>query len=357
MAIPGDPAATEPISCGTTYTVARGDMLTSVAARAYGDAELASAIFAANKEALHDENTLLIGDQLFVPCLDRNWPQSLQAAVENESTDPIVGKLSEPIGSIAPAIAPPPQTTKLALRAVSVSDFPPFAGKALTEGGLATDLVRRAIANADENREVIVGFVNDWNSHLEDLLPSGAFDVSFPWIRPDCENPKNLPPAMRQRCETFAFSRPIVELAVAYFRRIDDLPAPVTERGTLAGKRMCQSSQVGFLNLQDRFPEAVAQTAPTAKACFILLKAGEIEIVALPQHQAEAVIRRMGIAGSVAEIEHLRTLHSLHAIALRGHSAGESAIALIDRGLENLMMSGDWFNVVVSHKGRGATLW
>ena len=358
IANPGSPAANEPITCGTTYRVASGDMLTAIAARAYGDAELASAIFAANTEILRDENSLLIGDQLFVPCLDRNWPQSLQAAVGSESTDPIVSRLSEPTGSISPAIAPAPRQIKApALRAVTASNYPPFAGEALTGGGLVTDLVRRAINAADDDRELIIGFVSDGKTHLEDLLPSDAFEISFPWIKPDCDSPKDLTTTMHHRCKAFVFSRPIVELAVAYFRRADDLSGPAMPGETLAGKRVCQFSGAGFLDLENSFPKALLENELTAEACFNLLRARKIDILALPQHQAETAIRRMGIAGSVAEIDHLRTVQTLHAIALRGSPAGEAAIALIDRGLESLMMSGDWFDIVVMHQRRGAARW
>ena len=177
LANPGNPAADQPVACGTTYIVASGDTLTALAARAYGNAQLASAIFAANAEILHNPNVLSIGVRLLVPCLDPNLPHTLQSAVGNESSDTIAGQLSQPTGSIAPAIAPsPPKINAPALRALTVGDFPPFAGEALTEGGLIPDLVRRAIGAADDDREVIVGFVDDRKAHLENMLPGGAFD-------------------------------------------------------------------------------------------------------------------------------------------------------------------------------------
>ena len=352
LANPGSSAANERIHCGSAYTVASGDTLTAIAARAYGNAELASAIFAANTEILRDANAISVGVQLLVPCLDRNLPHWLQAA------NPVAAKLSRPAGSIAPAIAPPPpQIDTQALRGVTVSDFPPFAGGLLTEGGLVTDLVRRAIGAADDNRDLMVGFVGDWNAHLEDLLPSGDYDVSFPWAKPDCDRPNDLSAATRQLCEGFIFSRPIVELIIAYFHRADGRAAPVAPGETLAGKRVCHASGAGFLDLENSFPKAVLETAPSSEACFDLLKAGKIDIVALPQHRAEAVIRGIGIAEPVSEIDGLRTGHTLHAVALMGSPAGETAIELIDRGLESLMMSGAWFDIVVMHQRHSTTHW
>ena len=162
---------------------------------------------------------------------------------------------------------------------------------------------------------------------------------------------------MRQRCERFVFSRPIVELAIAYYGRADNHPAPATEGEAFAGKRVCHASGAGFLDLGNTSPSAVSENAPTGEACFILLMAGKVDIVALPLQQAEAVVRRMGIAGTVAEIDRLRSVYTLHAIALRNRPVGETAIALIDRGLESLMMSGDWFDVVVMHQKRGSAHW
>jgi len=42
----------------------------------------------------------------------------------------------------------------------------------------------------------------------------------------------------------------------------------------------------------------------------------------------------------------------VHAVALRGNLRGEAALAAIDRGLERLMLSGGWFDVVAAHRSR-----
>ena len=355
---PRSSAASEPIACGSTYVVASGDMLTAIAARAYGDAELASAIFAANAQILRDANQLSVGDELFVPCLRQDWPQSLQAAVESDAIDSIASTLSRPTGSIAPAIAPIPRpSVPPALRAVTAASLAPFAGETLTEGGLVTDLVRRAISAAGEDRELVVRFVGNSKSDAESLMSDGSFDVSFPWIKPDCDNPDNLVALARQRCEVLTFSRPIVELKVRFYRRVDDRFVLTTRGKALKGKWVCQVSGTDFLDLGKSFPKAVIESAPTVEECFELMQAGAVDIVAAPKRQAEAVIRRLGIVRLVAEIDELRTAYLLRATALRGDPAGEAAIAHIDRGLEHLMKSGEWFDVLVMHQRRNAAHW
>lgn len=355
---PHSSSANEPIACGTTYVVANGDVLSAIAARAYGDAELASAIFAANARILRDANLLSIGDQLFVPCLDQNWPQSLQTAVETESIDSVVDMLSRPTGSIAPAVAPiPRRSNPPALRAAIASSLAPLAGAGLTDGGLVPDLVRRAINAAGADRELIIRFFSDGSAQIEDLLTSGSFEVSFPWTKPDCDDLAGLTTTMRQRCAAFTFSRPIVELTIEYFRRSDDYSIPTTGGETIEGKWVCQPSGIGFLDLGKSFPRAVIESAATTEACFELLQAGAVDIVAAPRRQAEAIISRMGIVRVVAEIDDLRTSHTLHAIASRGDLAGEAAIALIDRGMERLMISGEWFDTLVMHQRRSAAHW
>jgi len=354
----GSPVADEPVVCGGTYTVASGDTLSAIAARAYGDGGLASAIYSANQAMLRDANTVRIGDQLLVPCLEGRWPQTVQGGVDDQSAASTIDQLLEPTGTTAPAKAPlRPGSGKGALRIVSGAGLTSFAGNPLNEGGLVADLMRRAIATADDDHEVIVSFVNDWDTHLEDLLPGGDVDVSVPWVRPDCDRPESLSGTTRQLCENFTFSRPLVEVTVAYFERAKDLAGSAASGERLVGRRVCIPWGTVQLDLEIGSRGALPQTAPTAEACFVRLKAGGVDLVAMPQRQAEAVIRRMGFRDSIAEIGDLRTVRALYAVALRGSPAGESAIELIDRGLGELMMSGDWFNIVATHQRQDAAFW
>ena len=36
-----------------------------------------------------------------------------------------------------------------------------------------------------------IAWVNDWSAHLNPLLVSRAFDMGFPWAKPNCRMPRS----------------------------------------------------------------------------------------------------------------------------------------------------------------------
>ncbi|GAB4277351.1 MAG: hypothetical protein Fur0025_03220 [Oscillatoriaceae cyanobacterium] len=69
------PAAKSPKTCGGFYyKVQRGDSLSRIASRLYGDSNLWPKIVAANPQLKSRENDLNIGELFFVPNLEDNCP-------------------------------------------------------------------------------------------------------------------------------------------------------------------------------------------------------------------------------------------------------------------------------------------
>ena len=52
---------------GKTYTVVKGDSLSKIAKREYGDASKWHKIFEANKDVIEDPNLIEIGQDLIIP--------------------------------------------------------------------------------------------------------------------------------------------------------------------------------------------------------------------------------------------------------------------------------------------------
>ena len=159
------------------------------------------------------------------------------------------------------------------------------------------------------------------------------------------------------RCETLSFSRPIVELAVGFYTRVGDPLIAATDATALAGKRVCRSEEGWLPDLLPGSDGAQLSTAATAEECFDRLRRGEADVVNLVRERAETAIHRVGFGEAVAEIPGLRAIRTLHAVAMKGNAAGEEALARIDLGIERIMLSGNWFEVVVAHRSQFAALW
>ncbi|MGF1446289.1 MAG: hypothetical protein ACFBRM_08810 [Pikeienuella sp.] len=109
---------TQSISCGGFYQVERGDTLREIAIAAYGEGNY-EAIFDANTDILATPQLLLVGQQLFIPCLDGSGPRT---RAEAEAED-------QPILDDAQVLRPPEfDSANLALPATlpQIDDEPPF---------------------------------------------------------------------------------------------------------------------------------------------------------------------------------------------------------------------------------------
>lgn len=373
-----------PIPCGTFYMTQRGDSLHSIAKRAYGWGKY-PAVYLANRDVLPDLSVLPIGVQLLVPCLDGTGPRNRREALAAlpDIVEPQVGPetfdppaplrvddppLPEALGpmepeapvqaSIAPApepakaVEPAPQAEPVRLLLLTGRGLSPLSDGDLRGGGLIPQLVSRSIKLIAPTQPFKVTFVNDWDAHLQGLLLSGALDVGFPWVKPDCSRRTGLDAQGQLLCSEFQFSNPMYEVAIAFYVRKDDRLREGVTLDSLSGKRLCRPARSYAFGIE--LPDPVAtgtslQTAPSATACFERLLRGETDVVMVVRAEAEQELRESRIAGGAREIKSLVEVRSLHAIAPRAHPHGSEFLALINEGMEQLMMSGEWFQIVAAH--------
>ena len=344
-------AAAERIACGLFYRVAPGDTLHKIATDAYGDGNY-QPIHNANRDILPDISRIAVGDELLIPCLDGTGPKTRREA------------LAQGIGTSGDASAaatpPTPEASASAIRPagdgigfVTGSDFAPFAHRALPEGGMITELVSLAMARAAPERKVDVTFVNDWSTHL-DLLDQGAYDLGFPWYRPDCAKAERLSRSMQQRCTGFEFSDPLFAVAIGYYTRTDDPLMQAAGYDGLFGRRLCRPAGYFTFDLDQedlRAPNLTRIIPPTAADCFTWLMRGEVDVVTLNKSIALAEISKLGLDGRVAEIAALASSQTLHVVAPKGDAQGRANLELVNAGLADLRLSGRWFEVVSRHLG------
>jgi polar amino acid transport system substrate-binding protein len=218
---------------------------------------------------------------------------------------------------------------------------------------MITELVRLAMSSAAQKRTVKIAVVEDWSAHL-DLLEEGAFDLGFPWYRPDCSKADKLGASMRRRCAEFDFSDPLFEVAIGYYVRAGHPLARVTEYDRLSGLRLCRpANHFTFDLVQEGLvaPNATLVVAPEVSDCFIWLERGKVDVVTLSKSLAEGEITRLGLAGKVAEIPALASVQTLHAVAPKTHAHGRAYLDLVNAGLTELDASGRRFEVTSRHLG------
>jgi polar amino acid transport system substrate-binding protein len=406
--VPTDATARPPIACGTIYTVARGDTLFKIAERAFGNGWLYKQIFEANSDVLPNSASVEIGNELLIPCLDGTGqvvredavaqeplaepgkPEATPVAATMEPAQTTPGLLREarkliamvplPMQSIAGPVYPtasPASITKDELGATELttsepplviprirlltgSGFAPFADENLPQGGMITDLVSRALKAVAPGRQSRVAFVNDWAAHLNFLLPGGAFDVSFPWFKPDCSKSERLNAEMQRRCAEFEFSNPIFEVRVGFYTRLGDALVEIRSLAALSGKRLCRpNGRFAFDLEQNDLVEAnvLVEAQYTAQQCFVRLVEGQVDVVTLVKSaEMDEQLRQLGIVDSVTEIDGLESAQTLHALVAKQSPNGQAHLDLINQGLAELMASGGWFEVVAFHQGRKLAL-
>ena len=376
----------------TTYTVAAGDNLRYIARAAYGDADLFRVIYGANIALIGQKADLIeIGAKLVIPC-DPAAPATAAAQpaaasegassglateiidpgkqplevivdlpVEGAATDavpteeaPVVVAAATPEATPAATPESTPETAATGIapvRMVTGNGYAPFADEMLPGGGMFTQLVEMAIFRADPAIPYNMTFVNDWQAHLDALLPSGAYDLSFPWIKPDCSGTTMLSPGDQQRCDDFVFSAPFYEIVDGFFALNDSPLAQTSSIADFEGKRICRPEgyTTGVLDSLGLSATKIELSQPFEMTdCFEALAAGKVDLVSIDAEVGDSAIAQLGMAGTFTQNPHLMSLQSLHVIAHKSNPRAMEMIVQLDSGLVEMYESGEWYEIVSS---------
>lgn len=342
----------------STYTVVAGDNLRYIARDAYGDADMYRLIYEANVDKIGEKADIIeIGMTLTLPCDPKDEAAATDATAE-PAPETVAAETAAPAAepapeTVTPVAAPASETPAAApaerpIAMVTGNGYAPFADETLPGGGMMTQLVEMATFRADPAIAYNVSFINDWQAHIDALLPSGAYDLSFPWVRPDCEGTM-LSPGDQARCTDFAFSAPFYEIVDGFFAARESGLLDVTKASDFAGKRICRPEgyTTGVL-------DAAGLTAPTitlvrsedVEDCFRALSAGEVDLVSVDAEVGDATVSRLGLIQTVGANPHLSTIVSLHVIAHKSNPRGVAMLGQLDAGLIEMYQSGEWYEIV-----------
>jgi Bacterial extracellular solute-binding proteins, family 3 len=342
----------------STYIVAPGDNLRYIARNAYGDADLYRVIYDANVAAIGETVDLIeIGVELAIPCDPRaaateTAPAATETAVEDASVAAATATQDATVTSVsAPAEPAPAEPVVKPISFVTGNGYAPFADETLPGGGMFTQLVEMAVFRADPAIAYNLTYINDWQAHIDALLPSGAYDLSFPWIRPNCESAGTLSPGDQSRCDDFVFSGPLYEIVDGFFAMRESGLAAASKYSDFEGKRICrpEGHTTGVLEAAGLSVPIITLVRPTEVTdCFRALVAGEIDLVSIDAEVGDSAIAKLGIAGEVEQNPQLVSLLSLHVIAHKSNARAIDMIGKLDAGVIEMYQSGEWYDIVSS---------
>ncbi len=315
----------------SVYSVVPGDTLSQIASRAdlRGGFQL---LFDANRDVLSSPNVIEVGQELKIPCADGSLPSSGGAAVVAASTQP------------APETSAPARS----LRIATATGYAPFTDEGLPGGGMITRMVDRSMELGNPDQAYDLTFINDWGSHFE-LTQIGAVDMVFPWFKPNCDAVENLSESSAFRCTEFNHSEPFYEILVDFYTLNGSEYAGATTHEDLFGARICRPEAWFTFDLEaERLvePNITYVTTVSQQGCIELLKNGEVDVMTYDALPAEEDIREAGMADQVATLEPLRSTVTSHIFVAKDNAFANEALPIINAGLNELRLSGEWFNIV-----------
>ncbi|MDO6590593.1 hypothetical protein DS901_05965 [Loktanella sp. D2R18] len=309
----------------SSYTVQRGDSLSGIAREAYGSISFQT-IWDANRTAIGpNPNDISVGMRLNLPCEDGTLASATQAST---------------------ALAAPVSTGLTELHLITGTDYAPYTDEGLEGGGMFTQLVAAAMATVDT--EYNITFVNDWGAHLPVLLPSGAFDGTFPWMKIDCEDP-SLGEDMLARCEEFIFADPVYEIVAGWFVA-DGSPLGATSNAAdFIGKTICvpdgYGKIVGPANDLDEDQLVYISTA-TPEACFEEVMTGGADVFEMEMTQADDLMTKAGVTGEFAVVPEINSVFALTVYVHKSNPNAELIVETLNTGIANIRADGTWFSTV-----------
>ncbi|NDW54167.1 transporter substrate-binding domain-containing protein [Aliiroseovarius sp. PrR006] len=384
----------------SNYVVERGDSLRQISLRVFGSTDFRP-IYNANKDAIgKDPNIIRLGMTLKIPCptareaahaatvteaekMAREMSAELIADAEAraaaaiaEAEARVANAEAEALKASEEAVAAAKAEATAAIEAaraegaalirkagtqdaspvderqillITGGNYAPFTDEALPNRGLYTKLVETAFLRAAPEQAYKIQFVNDWSSHLDLLMPTLAFDGTFPWSRPHCEEADALSESDRTRCETYNFSNPFYEVVDTYFARNGSGYETAMSHADFAGATICRPEgwSLTHMDAVGLYEPAITLFRPIEPdACFDAVANGTVDIVAIEAHLAVEAISRLGYQDEIIENPNLAAIKGLNVMTHVDNPDGEAVLEILNRGLDIMQQSGEWRDIV-----------
>lgn len=386
----------------STYEIQRGDSLRELTIEVYSTEDF-RIIYDANRDVIgNNPNIIRVGDVLTMPCLEEIGrapaaPQTeaeamaaemaaelvkaaedraakaiaeaearvadAEAEAKKASEDAVIAAKAAAKDEIEAARAEAaalirnadagerPEIRDRQLLLITGGDYAPFTDEALPNRGLYTYLVETAMLRAAPEQSYKIQFVNDWSSHLDLLMPTLAFDATFPWSRPNCEEAGALSEKDRARCDTYNFSNPFYEVVDTFFARDGSGYEQTLTYADFAGTTICRPEgwSLSHMDTVGLYEPAISLLRPVSPDdCFHALMNGTADIVAIEAHLAVEAIGRLGYEHRIIENPNLAAIKSLNVMTHKDNPDGEAILETLNQGLAIMQQSGEWRDIVAA---------
>jgi len=320
------PGAAQNIPCDTMYQTKPGDTLSRIAGQAYGRTTAYQKIFDYNPGKLESPSRVPIGVDLYIPCEEATVTGSLPEIAEAKSDN---------------------------LKILTGSEYPPYVDKGLDNGGFSFELVERAFQYGSGKTDYRIDVINDWGSHLQPLISDGAYDLGFPWFKPDCSQRNKLGEKSRWRCDNLRFSEPLHEVVITFYGRSGEVQ-DIAEPEDAHGLKLCRPS--GYfthdLEVMGLVPPAIIRVAGDSPTdCFERLVSGEVDLVSVNADTSDQTITELDIRGDVSEVIQLATIQTLHVVGLKTNPKTRVNLLRVNKGIIGLREDGTFVKLAARHLG------
>ena len=320
--------AQEPIVCDSIYMVQSGDSLSRIANRVYGRISAYQPIFDYNPGIMSSPNDLPADVGIYIPC------------IEDDPSQDGVGELPE----LAQASSGP-------LKLLTGSSYPPYVDEGLPNGGFSADLINRALLHDGGLADYRIDVINDWTSHFVPLLEDGAYQLAFPWFKPDCSAQETLGERSIWRCDNLHFSEPLHDVVVSFHAK-PEVAQTISSSDDMHGLRICRprgyfTHDLEAMGLVPDNYERVAAATPTD--CFEQLSEGLVDIVTVNADTTDKILTELNMQDQTQELLDFANVQTLHVVAMKNDPQARVNLLRLNKGLMALKRNGDYRKIASTH--------
>lgn len=231
------------------------------------------------------------------------------------------------------------------MRLLTADEFGLFNDKNTINAGLAMQIIEAALLDNGDVGTFKISKVNDWSAHIDPLLTSHAFDLGFPWVKPDCSGGSDI-------CDNFLFSKPIMEVAnIIIVNRSSTLSSITADN--VNGLTLCRPSSFDKDDIDADGRNWLSDSVISLKQpfniseCFDQLIADEVDAISVNEYHARSTINSLDIADKVKILDSSPFPGvELFALVHRNHPSADQMIGTLNASIDAIRDSGAYESIV-----------